>query len=324
MAGGFNANTRQKWQRLPTMTRPSGGGPTSFQLPKTGMLARMWLYITGSVSGSLSNQNPLGFSSVVQRVKLLANNGIAIVDISGPGYSWLMRDYLESEYIDIGGLTNGRTAITATTFNISMLLPVQINMRDPLGLIMLQNEETIVTLEIDWLADASVATGATVTATCVPYMEFFTVPADPKDYPPLNLVHSWIEDYESYSATGQQLYYWPRGNTYLKMMHGYGFGVAGTGADNFDSVSWRVNQSDYIYQNLAPGAFDLQMYGYRGRARPAGVFCLDLMASSGLGSYGLSREYFNSALVTDIETLVNCTAAGTLYALREQLVPLAS
>ena len=319
MAGGFVANTRRKVVQIPTQTRPAGGGTTSINLPKTGLLAGIFLAIRGSIAGTLTVPNPLGFASVVNRVRLTLNSGIDIFNVSGAGYNYLLREVIESEYIDISGQNNSRSAVTAAAFNLDMFIPVAINMRDPLGLILLQNEQTLLTLNVDWNADTNVATGATITATAVPYIELFTVPVDPQDFPPINIIHQTLEDQQAISGAQDWVYNWPRGNTYLQVLHGVGIGSAG--ADGFTKAQIRVNQSDYLQSTDVP-YLDLEFRRIRGRARPAGGVYFDLLGSSGIGNYGLTRDVFNSSLVTDLASVITTTGAYTAFNVRRQLVVL--
>jgi len=319
MAGGFVANTRRKIIQLPQLSRPVGGGTSFINLPKTGLLAVLHLAIRGTISGTLTVPNALGMASIITRTRVTLNSGIDLVNLSGGGYHYGLREMIGSEYIDALGQTNARSAVTATAFNIDEVIPIAINDRDPLGLIMLQNEQTLVTLYVDWNADANVATGATITATVTPYLELFTVPVDPQDYPPLNIVHQILEDQQQVAATGDFTYNWPRGNTYLQIFHGLGIGAAGS--DSFSRYQLRVNQSDYL-QNTDIPYLDVEFRAKRGRARPAGGVFVDLLASSGLGNFGLTRDVFNSALVTDLASVITATATGTLYTVRRQLVVL--
>ena len=322
MAGGFAVNTRRKVLPLTgAITRPVGGGTFGpLTLPKTGLLARIYLSLRGNVAGTLTVPNGLGMSSIISRMRIQANSGIDIFNVSGAGYHYLLRNSLESEYIDPVGQSTGTVAVTATTFNLDAVIPIALNMRDPTGLIMLQNEQTIVNLFIDWLADTSVATGATVTLTtgdC--FLEVFTVPQDPKDWPPLNLIHKCLEDQQQIAAAGDFPYYWPRGNTYVGVYHGAGIGAAGS--DLFNKFAVRVNQSDYL-QSTPADFLDMEYRLQKGRARPAGGVFVDLLATSGLGCYGLARDMFNSALVTDLASVITATGAATLYTVRRQLVVL--
>lgn len=316
----FNNATRQKFIDLPAMSRPTGGGRVEYQLPKTGLLARLWLNIAGSVAGTLSSPNALGMASIIRRIRLTANSGVDLVNISGAGYHYLLREMLESEYIDATGQSNARSAVTATTFNLDMVLPIMLNLKDPLGLIMLQNEQTILTLSVEWETDSAVATGATVTGACYPQLEIFTVPTRKEDWPPLNVLHQIIEDSQAVSGAGAFTYNVPRGNVLIQMAHGLGIGASGS--DGFNAAQFRVQQSEYLDVVSRTQHLDMRHRYYRGRARPAGAIYYDLMASSGLGLYGLTRDVFDTSKVTDIATVITATGAGTLYTLRRQLVTL--
>lgn len=319
MSGGFERNTRQKITRLPTITRPTGGGISTQEIPKTGLLARIFLSITGSVAGTLSNQNALGFSSIIKRVRLSTNSGIDLFNVSGAGYGYLLQRQLEMQLTAASPANQFNTAITATTFNLSMVIPVMLNAHDPIGMVLLQDEQLQVILTIEWEADATVATGATVTGTAVPAIEYFTTPPDKADYPPLNVVHQIIEDQVAVGATGDYIYNVPRGNTYLGLLMGYG--MAASPADSWSQLIVRVNQSDILY-SLVPSTLN-DLVGWRnGFTRLLGTLPLDFLGSDGLGNYGSARDFINSALLTDFQVVLTTTATGTLYVVRRMLMPL--
>lgn len=317
----FQQHTRRKLVALSAQAKAAGSNPLIWELPKVGLLGGLFITITGAVAGTLSNQNTFGFSSIIRRVRLIANAGIDLWNVSGPSYFWMVKDFVE-DYKDPVPSTSGRTAITATTFVLDMYLPVAYNSRDPLGLIMLQNEQTQLTLTVEFEADATVATGATVTATVTPYVELFTVPVDPKEWPSLTTMHQVVEDSRVISGAGEYQYVWPRGNTYIQVLHGAGFAVSGTGADAFSSYKLQMNQSEVIEGPLTPGAASMEYARSHGRARTLGVMPWDLAGSSGLGVFGSIRDIIYSQLVTDIESVITFTGATTLYTVRRQLVAL--
>lgn len=312
---------------IPSGSTPAAATTYNLQLPKTGFLAYIYLSVRGSLAGTLSGPNALGFASVERRLRLTANSGVDLINISGAGYHYLLSECLESEYFQAQGQDNGRTAVSATTFTLDMVLPIMINQRDPIGLLLLQNEQSILTLSMDVEAPTTLATGATYgTLTAIPYLQLFTVPPDPRSWPRLDLVHSIIEEQQSITGTGDQTYNLPRGNVYLQLLQG--LGIAATGTDSWSTTQgtvvykWRVNQSDYIVQSSTDYMDMLHRY-YRGRARPlGGIYVIDQLASSGLGCYGQARDLFNSALVTDCATVLTNTGTGTMYILRRQLISL--
>lgn len=318
MAGNFDGSTRRVYSPTNAMARPVGGGTTFITLPKVGLLARVWLVVTGAVSGTLSAPNAAGFSSILNRVRLTANSGVDIFNVSGPGFHWLLRNMLENYSDPVPG-SNGRTAVTAASYDISLVIPVAMNDRDPIGLVNLQSEQVTLTLSLDWLADASVATGATVTGTATPYLEFFTVPTKPDDYPPLNIVHQCIEDSQAISAAGDFTYNWPRGNTYLQVLHACAINT--TPADSWSRARVRVNQSNFI-QDYVPLSLSMEYAAQHPAARILGTIPLDYMGTSGLGMYGKARDMLDSSQLTDLATIITATAAATLTTVRRQLVTL--
>lgn len=319
MAGGFSVNTRQKFVQLPTLSKTASGQTLSWQLPKTGLLSKIFVAVRVTDTGAPVTPNPLGQAAIIRRIRLTANTGIDLVNVSGVGYVYLLQEMLETELAVAAGQNTGRSAVAAGAWNADFVLPIAINSRDPLGMVMLQNEQTILTLSIDFETDANMAASGitSILGTVTPTLELFTVPVNPQDWPPLNMVHQILEDSQAVSGAGQVTYYWQRGNTYLQVAHGLGIGVSG--ADNFSRYQLRVNQSDYLTDSDLTLPDMLHRY-YRGRARPAGGIYVDLMGSSGLGNYGSTRDLFNSALVTDLASVITATTSGTLYTMRRQLV----
>jgi hypothetical protein len=314
----FDQATRLTRVQLPPMNKPTGGGLVSQVLPSTGLLARIYLLISGSVAGTLSSPNAFGFASIVSQVKVTANSGIDLISVSGPGYHYLLRQF-QNLYNDPVPWTNAKSAVTATSFDISMLLELAVNQSDPVGLVMLQNEQTIVSLSVNFLADASVATGATVTATVTPIMEFFTVPRDPKDYPPLNFVFQTLEDQQAIAAAGDFTYNWPRGGTYLQTLHGCG--IAQSASDLWSRARLRVNQSN-IVEDVNPNTANAIYGASHFTTRPAGVVAFDFGGDAGLGMFAKARDAIDSSKLTDLATVITATQATTLYTIRRQVLQL--
>ncbi len=317
---GFERSTRLKRYPLDVLSRPVGGGTVSLPLPRTGIAAGLYLEIRGAVAGTLTVPNALGMASILKRVRVSSQAGVDIFNVSGAGYHYILRDRLDSGYVDIAGDSNARAAVTATTHNLDMWLPFQLNPRDQAGLIALQNDDTLLTLSIDWETDAAVATGATVTAAAKPMIELFTAPIDSANLPNLKIIRSVIEDQQSVPAAGDFPYNWPRGEvTYVHTLHGLGIGAAG--ADAWSRMKVLLNEVDTI-EDHTPNEEDRLFRRFCGRARPLGIFGWDGLASSGLGEFGLPRDVLNTKDITSLKTVVTATAAGTLFTVRDMLVNL--
>lgn len=314
----FNGTTRRKIVQMPAMAKPTGGGLVSVALPKTGYVARIWLSIRGTIAGSITAPNPLGLAAILRRVRVTLNSGLDVYSTSGVGYHYLLRQAFDQSGIDPVAQSNARSAVAAGAYNLDMLIPLALNFRDPLGLLLLQSESTLVTLSVDFEADSALATGITThTCSVVPYLEIFAVPPSATDQPPTNIVHQILEETQTVAATGQQTYVWPRGGVYLQLWHGLGFGVAGT--DKFDRAQIRAAQSDFI-QDTDTGYLDMEQRTLWGSARLAGTLPFDLYGTTALGIYDLMRDTIDTTRMTDISSVINATGTGLLYSLRRQLI----
>jgi hypothetical protein len=314
----FADKTRRKVINLGSVAKGTTN-PISFEIPKTGLLAGIFINITGTVAGVIAAPNPLGKACIVRRVRLLANAGLNLIDISGPEYHYLLRDYIDG-YADPAVSSDARSAVAAAAFDVSMYLPVAYNSRDPLGLVLLQNEQTQLILQVEFEADATVDPAAVVTATVQPFIELFTVPPKAEDMPPLNTAHTIIGDERVVAGAGDYEYKWPRGNTYVQVLHGLGMAVAG--ADGFSAARYVINQSDLIEGIYTPNELDLAFEKSHGRTRLPGTVAFDFAGTSGLGMFGSARDLVYSQMVTDISSIITATGAGTLYTVRRQLVSL--
>jgi len=314
--GSFAGNTRLK--HYPDVAATPGYGKIAkWSLDHAGILAGIYLDIQGTCTGTLSAFNAFGFSSIIRQVRAYLSTGVDLHMITGPGYCYLMRDYIE-DYKDPLPQTNGRSAVSAAAYNIGMFLPFQINARDLPGLILLQQERVSLNLSVEVEALANVATGLTDGGpTITPCYEIFTVPPNQIDRPPFNLVQSWMEESQVVGGAGDWPYPWPRGNTILSMLHGFGMGVSG--ADNWSRAIMRVQQNDRI-DEYTPAFQDMVFSRFHGRARPKGTLAYDYFGSSGLGSYGNARDALVTQNVTSAKTVITVTGAGNLCCLRREMI----
>jgi len=316
-AGGFAANTRRKVVRQPAMVKPAGGGLTEMTIQSTGLLARIWIKIAVTIAGT-DAANPLGVSSVVRRLSLRANSGLELHSWSGPGYSWLLMDHLESEYYPVLLTNQGREAVSDDDFRIDMLVPVCVSLMDFTGLVLLQSKQISVTLQIDWETDVNVCGTGTVDAVATPYVEYFTVPTLPEDRPNLGRAHLILQDDRTVAGAGEYVYEPIVTPRYLQIIHGLNYGVAG--ADDVTDIRLRVEQSNYIY-DADIGLFDMEWAAFHGLARPAGVWSYDFMASSGLGNYGGARDLVNTGAITSFESVFQAGGVGdNLTTIRRMLI----
>jgi hypothetical protein len=317
----FADKTRRKIVRLGQQARTTAGTLT-WDIPKTGLLAGIYLHVfLDSGAAGWGAPHAKLAHHVISRVQLTANSGIDLVNVSGDGLD-LLRYYME-DYRDSVGAGWVTALAAAGTWDLNCFIPVSINRRDPLGMFMLQNEATLLQLTIT-LLDPVVAGGAASTYDdfhVVPYLELYSVPSDPKDWPPLNVVHQLLEETRAVTGAGAFQYQWPRGNTYAQVIHGLDTGATTAWSDNFTAMNLTVNHSDRLIDS-DPDHLNLEFRQSHGIARPAGLVAIDFLGTSGLGTFGSARDLFYSAMVTEIDTNFTMSAAGQLTTLRRQLVAL--
>lgn len=318
----FDKSTRLSLVPLASIARPTGGGPSpEVQLPSNGLLAGVLLEIRGTVGGTVGTVNALGMASIIKRVTFRLNSGTVVWSLTGPNYHYLYRDFIDAGYADVVGQDNARNAVTATGAVLDMVIPFMVNLRDPIGLLLLQNRQTILTMVIEWEADANVTSTGTFTSfTVQPNLMVFSVPPNPASLPPLRYIHQVVDESRVIAGAGDVTYDVPRANTYLRILHGAGVGASA--ADSWSRTFLRVNQSSYIFDNKGPNTQDVMFRYLHGRARSLGQIAFDFLGTSGLGNYGTTRDLYDSSRVTDIQTVTTVTGALTFYTVREQMVDL--
>lgn len=324
---GLWDKTRLKYVPLALQTKPTGGGTTVVQLPPTGLLRGVYLRITVVETGTPDAANALGICSAIRQVRLRTNGATDIFQCSGAGYIYGVNEILNTgkQVVMTTTQNQGASAVAAGTFELDMYVPVAMNWRDPIGIFLLQNREINVNLEIEWEADTTVTGGATatLTGTCQPIMEFYTVPDDPKLYLPyLNVVHQFTEESQVVSGAGDFTYNPVTGNVYLAVL--YGAYWAQSAADSWNRFQEVVGASDRWrdFTVLVDNAVHSMEFG---RARRAGTVFRSFMASAGLGLLSeTDRDMFDTLGITNFQHVITMTGAGTVRIVKEQLIRVGS
>lgn len=326
---GFQESTRLRRIRLPVMNRPAGGGLSSIDLPKVGLLTRLYLSISVTTGGTITTQNAYGVCSVINNLRLAINSGLDIINVSGPTLEYLIRDMVDL-FLDSTPQSQGRsTLVTATTYNVDKVLPVSLNNRDETGLILLQNEQSLATLYLNWESDVNVILtgGGTITAgTCEVVMEYFEIPNDPKNMPDLSVVHTLREEKVTISGAGDYTYPVPRGNILAGLYH------LVSAASTWSRVILRAQQGNNIADDN-PNSHRQVFNSIHGRdvtlagtaiTGAANRIFQDFLGSDGLGAYGARRDYIDTSLLTDLGDIVTLAGACEMRTVRRELIPLKS
>jgi hypothetical protein len=249
-----------------------------FVLPKVGLASRIYLDIDGGSStaydftagggtGAATSQGPWG---IVEGISLRVNGGSGWYDVSGFGTSLINR--IEGVYPQTPTGTIYTTApadVESTLYNydatadsrprFGLEVPLCLGPSNPLGMILLQNDQTTVELEVRWNtldAFATLAGGAsaTLTLTATAILEYFDIP--PRDaflaffLPMLRWAHWWREERQDVTASGRDANIVSLDNhdTYLRVLHTFiRNGVVNT--DNVTDLRFILNRQHTLYDH---------------------------------------------------------------------------
>lgn len=354
----FNRSTRQNFLAAPTIAY-SAGGTAQSQLPKVGLLRRIFVLFAGTMTITLGGGTAvLGQEapfSLIQRMSLVANGNTSIFDTGGWGgmiaslfgafgfSGFGGRPVVPDSATAPGPAAAGFAALNyaagvsagANTwrFAIEIALGLSDDWRPPQGLILAAAPDTQLTLNVTFggtLYSVTAArtvpvlvTGAAtaaLTGTITPVVEFFTIPASPADYPDLRRVHTWTEvGPQVIAANGPQPVLVGRGNTIMRLVH-----IVHTNtlpdSTNVTGRTLSYNQNEIPYSTTLQADAVIQRKRYV-RDLPDGTYVWDLWNS------GTPRDAVNTLNLNELIstlTLSGATIAGVsdIRTLVEQLITL--
>lgn len=321
----------------------------SKDLPRTGLLANLYVRVEGTLTvtpgtGTAALKadqygRPFG---LIDRLSVKTNNATSIVDVSGHGL--FLRNLMDdNQFVDIpaANMVEAETSNPVYQFgtasgenpvSFTLKVPIVVNDRDMIGLILLQNGETLVTTNIDWANVSNLFTltgNAAVAFTGAAHltMEYFDVPAQKEFYPNLSMVHTLIEDTIAIDGTGTTDYQIPRGNIYQRLYHRVLLNGVPASANDIERLTLKYNQATSPYAIDGKDVLALQRFRYK-RDLPKGVYVWDF-SYQGQAGFGSHRDLVNSAEITDFISSIDVANAATLgtnnnkiFTLKEQLMPL--
>jgi hypothetical protein len=334
-----------------TATAPSKQR-SRFELPKVGILNRLYLSIVGGSATAYdftagggtgapaaSGKGPFG---IIDGLSLRVNGSSGWYDVSGFGTylvnaaenaSAFPQDAIGTVY------TTAPNDVASRIFDypnsadgnprFGLEVPVTVSTTNPLGMLLLQNDQTTVELEIRWNSldsYALLAGGATATLslTVNVVMEYFDVP--PRDafiayfLPLLRWGHWWVEERQDITSAGRDANIVSLDNhdTYLRVLHTLTINGA-LATDPVEAVRFILNRQTYLYDHDFVTQLRRQRTGTGGKDLPA--FLWDFFTT------GTMRDVIHADAYTDIRSVFDIAAGttiGTAFALTatEKLVDL--
>jgi hypothetical protein len=337
-------------------------------LPQVGYVSKIWVTMFGTITtgtaaaGNWSNYFP---QNIVNSISLRSNEGLEIYRTNGysnmlvqqlyhgsysPGLQTDPTGYLATAFgmrtAGIAGPAANTVIASSTTYNIAatFVIPVAADDRLSAGLLLLQNQATRASLEIGinqlvgnggingfGNATATLGTGASISLTFRPVVEFFAVPADPNSQPNTDFIHRWIEDTLTYTASGDQIYKVPVNGIISRLI----VDVENNGAQYpWFSASGNPNLANFgnfttqYAASMTPEVEDGRVALFRNRWNyqqdlPDGCHVFEYSMGGGSVEMGWDgRDTYDTSQLTEFLQKINLTVAptsGKIRCIRQEL-----
>jgi hypothetical protein len=337
-AAMFKQQTRRNFHPIKSQS-VAESNTYRIEIPKSKLLSKLYLRLTGTITATHATEtsyvaHEAGVANLINRVQVTSHQGFMPVNAKGRSLRILNQCIngidAESSSTAAGRYKHIQPVVssaggTANSFVTTLEVPIQVNDRDPVGLIMLQNGEVLLTLDVTIGAKGDIApassgyTFALSAMTLEVYGDTFSIPADPNARPDLSILKMITEQQETLAATINTIEL-PIGNTYRRI-------IMQILDSSDDLISDAVVNGDIelvFQQSDTPLKFDPDMLALENRiqyggALPAGVFVLDFASNEGLADLASSRDYIDTARVTKFDLKIPTSAAGSVILTMEQL-----
>lgn len=332
----FNRLTRQHYQMV--ADQPAAENTTiSFDLAKSRLTNRVRFEVSATLTvthaaNTTYTPHPFAPFNLINRVTIDINNGFSPFTVSGRElYLYSLLDDHASALTPAtsgrGSVVQGLTASAGGTANVVRFLvdlPIALNDRDSVGLLLTQNQETTVSVNVGFGAGAALVTGAGFTVALSnlkvsPMVETFSVPPSPDALPDISVLKLVQTTKASIAGAGMQELHLPVGMTYRKLIlfieDASGNGIADSAfTNNFELV---MNQADSPYR-IKPSILASMNQRQFGVPLPVGAYAFDF-SHNGLANYGTARDYIDTERLTEFWFRFTASAAGSVTAVYEVL-----
>lgn len=319
----FAVSTRQNMQMLAKQTATSFPNTLQFNLPKARLLAGLYLNVKmtfGTALGTAPDPEKVG--KIIRRLSLDLNNGFAPFVLSGSEAR--MYNLIDLNSFNIKNEWFQKFSSDKKTVDLNFHLPCTTNPRDPVGLILLQNDQTNVTLNVDLGLGSEAGLNVEPSKVEVQVMaETFSIPASQQAYPDLTVIKLVNGRKESLPSEGQQIVKLPTGTIYRKLI--FKLTDANGAPMTVDKVTSNIelvfNQADINY-SIDPSMLRILNEKQLGQALPEGVYAFDFSNSGGLPNLGGTRDFIDSANLTEFWLRFTTKEAGKVEVVTETLARL--
>lgn len=335
----FAQATRQTYQTLPTSRFTQENSTIMIDIPKVRLMSKIILEVEAvatlkSTAATILKDtfSPYG---ILRRISVDLNNGFSPFILSGKEaflYS-LNRDnpnvLLPQNSIRGVNYVENAASVAGTDAKIKfqIVLPVTLNDRDAVGLVLLQNTETNVTVTVDLgkLADAYKLTPANnddvvfKSVAITPLVETYTVPPAEIARPDLSVLKLVQSKAETFAGNGQNIIRIQTGLIYRKMVLYFEDNDHNPLVDSDFSGNLELvfNTAD-IPISIKPSILAAKNANELGYPLPDGVYAFD-WSYQGIPNLGGTRDYIDTERLTQFELRFSTQKAGKVTIVPETL-----
>lgn len=338
----FGAMTRQHIQTLGSQTG-TANDHMIFEVPKARLLQSINLFVkvnlkkaTASTTTMANINSKMELYNVIRRFALDYNNGFATQTCSGKELAMLNMlrvnpgAIVPSAFADSTLCTVTAPAVskedrdnlnlasaTNLAYYFKLDIPLTLNERDPSGLVLAQNAQTLINFSID-VAD-KVLDIPVDSIEVIPEIVSFSVPTAPEAFPDMSVLKIVDSRKETFTGGGSNLIKLPVGMIYRKFV----FYLEDDNGNpikpedingNFEIL---FNTADIPY-SVNPQALRLRTVSQCGAGLPDGFYALDL-SYQGVPNYGGSRDYIDAEHVTTLELRFTSQKSGKITIITEKI-----
>lgn len=336
----FQYSTRQNYHMMPKQTVYGGGQELRFDLPKARFLANIYIdfIVKIKIKHATKTEVPVDDYTpykAVQQMSLDCNNGFAPYTIGGVELAIYNAMRLNPSIIfpqssnpsgycympELKASPEGEE----NEMRFTVELPITLNKRDPIGLILLQSPETLVTLKVfsqNGNAILNYEDGYDVTVTefsASPMLETFSIPASEDCYPDISLLKIVNHRQQKFEGAGYNIIVLPTNTVYRKLAF-YVTDDKGVPFEDDDingNIELIFNQTDSNYNCDARMLRHLNELDY-GYAMPKGVYIFDF-SNNGIPNLGGTRDFIDTSKLTEFWLKFPSKKAGKVHIILEQL-----
>ncbi len=307
----------------------ANGQTLRFDLPKSRFLSKILLNVKGTFKATHASKTTftemtIGRYNLLKQVRVSINNGFNPFQISGKSLKlYNIINNLSKPDSDVFGMdTFGNTVSSSgatNTVNFTLEIPLTLNDRDAVGLILLQNDETYVTMELDLggIVDCMTDTDVTISAESIvitPTLHTFSIPKDPNAVPDYSVIKLVNQQKDNILGDGETITKLSTGLTYRKMIIIVETDSKGTPMPHAQVQSFQIalNEGDTPY-NISADTLAYQNWKDYDGALPLGVYVFD-WSGQGIPNLGGGRDYIDTAQMTEFQLKTKFTGtSGSNY-----------